>query len=92
MAMNADEIDLRLAKLISNARQEREISLRKLALMVGVAPSTIMRIEAAEHKPSLFLVMHLCRALEISAAELVAKLEGEMPAGRCSKASSAGNC
>lgn len=78
MAMNASEIDLRLAELMFEARQNKGVSLRKLALMVGVAPSTIMRIEAAEHKPSLFLVMHLCKALEISAAELVAKLEGEL--------------
>lgn len=74
--MNINEVNSRLAMLLSEARQDKGISLRKLAAQVGVAPSTIMRIEAAEHKPSIFLVMQLCSALEISAGQLVAKLEG----------------
>lgn len=75
--MDTDQINARLAVLLNEARQDKGISLRKLAAKVGVAPSTVMRIESAEHKPSLFLVMQLCSALEISAAELVAQLEGQ---------------
>lgn len=78
MATRNNEFDMRLAELLCEARQARGMSLRKLASTVGVSPTSIMRIEAAEQKPSLFLVMQLCNALEISAAELVAKLEGNI--------------
>ncbi|RUO26284.1 hypothetical protein CWE09_06095 [Aliidiomarina minuta] len=82
MTTKDNEFDIRLAELLCEARQARGLSLRKLASAVGVSPTTIMRIEAAERKPSLFLVMQLCHALEISAAELVAKLEGNIDVQR----------
>lgn len=77
--MNMQNIDKRVAQLLNEARVSKQLSIRQVAAKVGVAPSTIMRVEAADQKPSLFLVMQMCQALNISAARLVAKLEEDTP-------------
>lgn len=73
--MSVSQLDRRIAKFFKTRRQEKKLSIRYLAEQTGLVPSTISRIESGDQKPSLVIVLQLCKYLDISAAELVAQVE-----------------
>jgi transcriptional regulator with XRE-family HTH domain len=56
---------------LKSLREEKELSLRKLADLADVDFSQIHRIEKGETNPSLTMLIVLAEALEISITELL---------------------
>ena len=57
-------------------REQRGLSVRALAAEVGVAPSTISRLESGQRVGSLSMVARIADVLEVD-AELLGGLSGE---------------
>ena len=52
-------------------REQREISLRALKAVTGVAVSTLAKLEAGKGDPQLSTLRKLAKALKVSVAELI---------------------
>lgn len=62
----------KLGKIIKEVRENREISMRKLAQNIGVSHSEISRIESGERQvPNLITIIALCEELQIDFANLL---------------------
>lgn len=59
-----------IGKKIRQRRIERNITIEELAKKVGVAKSTISRIESGEKNPSLVVFASICEALIINMNKL----------------------
>lgn len=70
---------VRLAQLLREAREERGLSLRRLAERVGMHHATLGRIEAGEHRPGPETLQRLAAALEIDEADLFAMAGYRLP-------------
>ena len=67
-----------VADVILAIRQERErrgVSMYRLAKHTGLHASTIGLIERGERNPSLFVILKMSEALEISLGEILSSLE-----------------
>ena len=68
-----------LGAALQAAREEKELSVRALARLVDVHPSTILRFEADEARPKQDLLTRLARALGVKVGELAAFNKGALP-------------
>ena len=50
---------------IKTVREERSISIRKLAAMTGISPSHIVRIENGESMPTISTLCKIAKALDV---------------------------
>ena len=62
------------------ARTEQGVAQETLAHLAGIERSHMGKIERGEHMPTLVLILRIARALEQSAAELMAATEANLPA------------
>jgi transcriptional regulator with XRE-family HTH domain len=63
-------------KRLKEIREEQGLSIRELATLSGVAPSTISQVEQGKRKPHLTTKDALATALNASRANLAGELEG----------------
>lgn len=56
---------------LQEIRTKKNISIRKLSVMTGIARSYIMRIEKGKANPTLSVLCKLCKALEVNLSDLV---------------------
>jgi len=70
-----------VAERLLQARQAKGLSLRKLASLISVEPSTLSHIERGHSEPSLRVLRSLARVLEVSPSWLgCLELEGDVEA------------
>jgi transcriptional regulator with XRE-family HTH domain len=60
-----------VGKRFKRLRKSKQLSIEGLAKEASVNKNTIVRLEKGEKKPSLETVLKVCRALDISIAELI---------------------
>lgn len=61
-----------IGRKVNHARQLRDISINKLARLVGVSPTSILQLEKGEIKsPKSDFVMEVARALNVDVAYLM---------------------
>jgi XRE family transcriptional regulator, regulator of sulfur utilization len=53
------------------ARADKKISQDRLAYCTGISRVTIARIELGQFQPTISVLFHLCRGLEINPADLI---------------------
>jgi XRE family transcriptional regulator, regulator of sulfur utilization len=63
------------AEVIRGERVQREIAQDQFALLANVDRSYYGKLERGERQPSLVLLLRIAKALELTGAELVAKVE-----------------
>jgi transcriptional regulator with XRE-family HTH domain len=68
-----------LGATIRAGREAAGISLRKLAEEVGLAPSSVLRFENDERRPSAAVVRRLARALSLDTTMLLELANRELP-------------
>jgi len=59
-----------LGQTIRRAREERDLSIRELARLVGIFAASLCRIENDEHPPALDLIAKFAKVLDLDATEL----------------------
>ncbi|MEV6931167.1 helix-turn-helix domain-containing protein [Dactylosporangium sp. NPDC051485] len=74
-----DELEARLARRLSELRQERGWSLDDLASRADVSRSTLSRLERGEISPTAALLGKLCVVYERPMSRLLAEVEPEPP-------------
>lgn len=62
--------DLKLAAVLRELREDRELTHEELAWEAGISPGTVSRLEAGQTNPSWTTVCRLAEALGISLGEL----------------------
>lgn len=67
----SEEISVRLAQRLRQARKERSLSLEALARLSGVSRSMLSQIERAESSPTVSILWNLTRALNIDFSGLL---------------------
>lgn len=67
-----DAVIEQIAPRLRRAREKRDISLAQLARATGISTSTLSRLESAQRKPSLELLLPITAALGIPLDEIVA--------------------
>ena len=70
------------ARVLSQLRQERRLTQEALAFESGYHPKYISLLERAKYSPSLTTILELADVLEISGAEVVARVERLLPRSR----------
>ena len=55
------------------ARAEKKISQDSLAYSTGISRVTIARIELGQFQPTISVLFHLCRGLDMNPADLIEK-------------------
>jgi len=60
---------------VRSARMAQAIAQEELAALAGIERSHMGKIERGEHLPTLALILKIAKALQISAAELLAATE-----------------
>lgn len=70
------------ARVLMTLREERGITQETLAFDSGYHPKYISLLERGKYSPSLTAILELSRALSISGAELVRRVEALLPANR----------
>jgi transcriptional regulator with XRE-family HTH domain len=68
-----------IGSVIRERREAQGLSVRGLAKLVGVAPSSILRVEAGDIAPSNELVGKLAKTLKLKASELSVLAHGPLP-------------
>lgn len=63
------------AEVIRSERVRREVAQDQFALLANVDRSYYGKLERGERQPSLALLLRIARTLDLSGAELVAKVE-----------------
>jgi transcriptional regulator with XRE-family HTH domain len=53
------------------ARAEKKISQDRLAYSTGISRASIARIELGQFQPTISVLFHLCRGLDMNPAELI---------------------
>jgi transcriptional regulator with XRE-family HTH domain len=70
------------ARTLSELRQERRLTQEVLAFESGYHPKYISLLERAHYSPSLTTILELAEVLQVSGAELVARVERLLPRTR----------
>lgn len=60
-------------------RERRKLSANKLAIDLGISPSTINKIEKGRHQPSIPLLFSICEYLGISPSEFFSDVPAGLP-------------
>ena len=68
-----DETLLRLGKTISKIRREKKISQERLAYEANIHRTSINRLEIGEMEAGILLLAKLCKALQMTVAELFSR-------------------
>lgn len=55
-----------LRRCLTETRNARKISIRRLAELTGISPTHIVYIEQGKRVPSFEIVMKICEALSVS--------------------------
>ncbi|QPC80536.1 helix-turn-helix transcriptional regulator [Phototrophicus methaneseepsis] len=66
-----------IGRLIKEARNQRGISQRTLADLIGVSTRTLVRIENSERIPTDDMIFNLAKCLRLDARQLIQLCEGE---------------
>jgi len=70
------------ARVLITAREHRRLTQEALAFDSGYHPKYISLLERGINSPSLTAILEIARALEMTGAELVARVEKLLPSGR----------
>lgn len=70
------------AQALTRLRGERSLTQEALASESGYHPKYISLLEQGRYRPSLTTILELSEALEISAADFVARVERLLPKNR----------
>ena len=70
------------AQTLSQLRQERRLTQEVLAFESGYHPKYISLLERAHYSPSLTTILELAEVLQVTGAELVARVERLLPRTR----------
>lgn len=70
------------ARVLINLREERGITQETLAFESGYHPKYISLLERGKNSPSLTAILELAKALDITGADLVRRVEGLLPGNR----------
>lgn len=60
------------------ARAEKKISQDRLAYSTGISRVSIARIELGQFQPTISMLFHLCRGLDITPEELIAQTRSRL--------------
>ncbi len=63
------------ARVLNELRQERRLTQEALAFESGYHPEYISLLERAHYSPSLTTILELAEVLQVSGAEIVARVE-----------------
>ncbi len=69
--MSSDDVSVRLASRLKDARKSRSLSLEGLARLSGVSRSMLSQIERAESSPTVAILWNLTQALHIDFSGLL---------------------
>jgi transcriptional regulator with XRE-family HTH domain len=70
------------ARVLSQLRQERHLTQETLAFDSGYHPKYISLLERGKYSPSLTTILELADVLQLSGADLVARVERLLPRAR----------
>ena len=70
------------ARVLINLREERHVTQEQLAFDSGYHPKYISLLERGKNSPSLTAILEISRALGISGAEVVRRVESLLPGNR----------
>ena len=70
------------ARVLITLREERRVTQETLAFESGYHPKYISLLERGKNSPSLTAILEIARALNITAAELVQRVENLLPRSR----------
>lgn len=73
-----DAIDQALGQTLRKLRTERGWSQSELALRAGMDRNYLSLIELGRNSPSVRMLMRLCAALDVSAADVLTDIERRM--------------
>lgn len=58
---------------IRELRMERSVSVKDLAIAIGLTPQAICNYEAGDREPSIAIIIKLCDFFEVSADYLIGR-------------------
>jgi len=70
------------ARVLITLREERRITQEALAFESGYHPKYISLLERGKNSPSLTAILEIAKALDITGAELVQRVESLLPRNR----------
>ena len=70
------------ARVLITLREERRITQEALAFESGYHPKYISLLERGKNSPSLTAILEIAKALDITGAELVQRVESLLPGNR----------
>jgi transcriptional regulator with XRE-family HTH domain len=70
------------ARVLITLREERRITQEALAFDSGYHPKYISLLERGRNSPSLTAILEIARALDITGADLVRRVENLLPGNR----------
>jgi transcriptional regulator with XRE-family HTH domain len=70
------------ARVLINLREKRNLTQETLAFESGYHPKYISLLERGKNSPSLTAILEIARALNVSGAELVERVENLLPRSR----------
>ena len=70
------------ARVLITLREERHLTQEALAFESGYHPKYISLLERGKNSPSLTAILEIARALNVSGAELVRRVENLLPGTR----------
>lgn len=70
------------ARVLITARQDRDLTQEALAFDSGYHPKYISLLERGINGPSLTAILEIARALDMTGAELVRRVENLLPGNR----------
>jgi len=75
MRTNQSIIYHEISTCLEKRREELGMSKRRLATLSGVTPVYLREVLRGERRPSILILMLLCRALDIKLSEVLADIE-----------------
>lgn len=70
------------ARVLMTLREERGMTQETLAFDSGYHPKYISLLERGQYSPSLTAILEISKALEVTGAELVRRVESLLPGNR----------
>jgi len=70
------------ARVLITLREERRITQEALAFESGYHPKYISLLERGKNSPSLTAILEIAKALDITGAEMVQRVESLLPGNR----------
>ncbi len=70
-----DHIVAKLSNKLHEVREDKNISKNELSQRSGVSRAAIRRIEEGQRSPSLYILLMLCKAMDITLWELLKEVE-----------------